>query len=114
MTIDAHNLEIYSDYFTCNKMLIQLITILTTLIYSNPINATITICQFLTCLIKNSYNKKIDPNRLNLLLRKLLPLSVRNWDSIPPIEEVQAPILSHFPMLSAAQPTIGGLSLIHI
>ena len=51
-------------------------------------------------------SQKIDPNRLNLLLRKLLPLSVRNWEGISPIEEVQAPILSH--ILSAAQPTIGG------
>ena len=53
-------------------------------------------------------SQKIDPNRLSLLLRKLLPLSVRNWDSISPIEEVQAPILSPPPILFAQQPTIGG------
>ena len=53
--------------------------------------------------------KKVDPNQVNVLLRKLRPES-RRTDVISPITEVPSPVLSPPPPLINIQyPTVGGV-----
>ena len=51
--------------------------------------------------------KRVDPNQVNLLLRKLSPES-RTTDIISPITEVPSPVLSPPLPINIIKPTIGG------
>ena len=51
--------------------------------------------------------KRVDPNQVNVLLRKIRPES-RRTDVISPITEVPSPVLSPPPLINIIKPTIGG------
>ena len=65
--------------------------------------------QYLTYrLIRALFSqKKVDPNQVNVLLRKLRPES-RRTDIISPITEVPSPVLSPPLPINIIKPTIGG------